>query len=120
MCLMVDANGNGTGAGTHVSMFVYLMRGEYDDRLVWPFRGTITIELINQINNWEHVKYTLCFHDGAGESADRVISRFRASTGWGTGEFISHAKVQAITAITRYIKDKCMKLKVVNVEVHSE
>ena len=43
MCINVNANGSGSGAGTYVSVFVYLMRGEYDSRLVWPFRGYITI-----------------------------------------------------------------------------
>ena len=39
MCLGVDANGDGDGAGTHVSVFVTIMRGEHDDKLTWPFRG---------------------------------------------------------------------------------
>ena len=115
MCLKVFANGNGDGAGTHVSVFVYLMRGEYDDRLVWPFRGDITIEIINQISNREHVDYKLCIGDETDASYHRVISSTRASTGWGVHEFISHAKVEATTPTTRYIKDKCMKLRVVKV-----
>ena len=45
MCLRVDANGNGDGKGTHVSVFVHLMRGEFDDLLKWPFRGEVTIQL---------------------------------------------------------------------------
>ena len=45
MCINVDANGRGTGAGTYVSVYVHLMRGEYDSRLVWPFRGDITIQI---------------------------------------------------------------------------
>ena len=118
MCLYVDANGVGDGAGTHVSVFVYLMRGEYDDRLVWPFRGAITIQLVNQISDWEHHEHTVFFHEGTGESSHRVISRVRASNGWGTHELIRHTKVEAITPTIRYIKDKCMKLRVVNVVVH--
>ena len=38
MCFRVDANGVVDGAGTHVSVFVYLMRGEYDYDLLWPFK----------------------------------------------------------------------------------
>ena len=45
MCLRVDANGNGDGKGTHVSVFVSLMRGEFDDLLKWPFHGKVTIQL---------------------------------------------------------------------------
>ena len=45
MCLRVDANGLCNGKGTHVSVFVYIMRGEFDDRLQWPFHGAVTIQL---------------------------------------------------------------------------
>ena len=45
MCIRVTANGWYSGAGTHVSVAVHRMRGEYDSRLVWPFRGDITIQL---------------------------------------------------------------------------
>ena len=120
MCLEVDSKGCEEGAGTHVSLFVYLMRGEYDDRLVWPFRGDITIQLLNQISDQEHYEDTFCFDDETGSISHRVVSRVRASEGWGEPEFIRHAEVEAITATTRYIKDKCMKLRVVKVVVHSQ
>ena len=45
MCLNVNPNGCGRGEGTHVSVFVCLMRGEFDDDLKWPFRGDVTIQL---------------------------------------------------------------------------
>ena len=54
MCLGVDANGNGAGEGTHVSVYTYLMRGQFDSRLKWPFCGTVTIQLVNQLEDKEH------------------------------------------------------------------
>ena len=48
MRLRVDANGTGSGEGTHVSVFVQLIEGEYDDNLPWPFRGAITFQLVNR------------------------------------------------------------------------
>ena len=54
MCLNVDANGYGDGKDTHVSVFTFLMRGEFDSHLKWPFRGTITIQLVNQLEDKEH------------------------------------------------------------------
>ena len=60
MCIFVDANGRGSGAGTHVSVYVHLMRGEYDSRLVWPFRGDITIQLVNHNNDHDHCEIILC------------------------------------------------------------
>jgi len=41
MCLSVVANGSGDGKGTHVSVFAYLMRGDFDDHLKWPFQGRV-------------------------------------------------------------------------------
>ena len=38
MCLAVYANGVGEGAGTHVSVSLFLLAGEYDSRLSWPLR----------------------------------------------------------------------------------
>jgi TNF receptor-associated factor 4 len=59
MCLKVFANGNGPRKGTHLSVYVRLMRGEFDDQLKWPFRGRITIKLVNQEKNEDHVVKTL-------------------------------------------------------------
>ena len=33
MCLRGDAAGSGDGKGTHLSMFLYLMKGSHDDEL---------------------------------------------------------------------------------------
>jgi len=38
MCLNVCAGGCGLGIGTHVSIYVYLLKGEYNDTLIWPFK----------------------------------------------------------------------------------
>ena len=43
MCLQVLANGHGDGKGTHVSAYIYLLQGEYDSILTWPFEGTLKI-----------------------------------------------------------------------------
>ena len=48
MCLRIDANGWGDGKGTHVSVGVNMMKGEFDSHLKWPFKGEITVELVNQ------------------------------------------------------------------------
>ena len=48
MCLNVNANGWAGGNGTHVGLFVFMMRGDFDSHLMWPFKGEITVELVNQ------------------------------------------------------------------------
>ena len=48
MCVQVYPNGFGKAEGTHVTMSTCIMRGEYDDKLIWPFQGEIVVELLNQ------------------------------------------------------------------------
>ncbi|NXV49534.1 TRAF2 factor, partial [Uria aalge] len=54
VCLRVYLNGDGTGKGTHVSLFFVVMKGDYDALLPWPFRHKVTFMLLDQ-NNREHV-----------------------------------------------------------------
>lgn len=37
MCLRLYLNGDGTGRGTHLSLFFVVMRGRCDALLKWPF-----------------------------------------------------------------------------------
>ncbi|NWR08731.1 TRAF1 factor, partial [Paradoxornis webbianus] len=54
VCLRVYLNGDGTGKGTHLSLFFVVMKGDYDALLPWPFRHKVTFMLLDQ-NNREHV-----------------------------------------------------------------
>ena len=117
MCLMVYANGCQDGAGTHVSVFVNIMRGEHDDKLTWPFRGNITIQLVNQNSDQDHVEYTVKFDDRAAieNVSDRVTEGERFKIGWGTVTFVSHTKLESTKQCL--IKNDCIKLIVTVVRV---
>lgn len=41
-------NGNGTGEGTHLSLYIKLLPGEYDALLKWPFSHTVAFTLFDQ------------------------------------------------------------------------
>ena len=58
MELEVFPNGCGPGHKTHLSVYVRLLRGEYDDNLQWPFKGKVTINLYNHMQK----NYTDSFH----------------------------------------------------------
>ena len=57
VCLRVFAAGNDDGKGTHVSVYLHLMKGPYDDKLKWPMRAKYAINLIDPTNN---TKYHSC------------------------------------------------------------
>ena len=117
MCLRVDSNGCGDGTGTHVSVSVRLMRGEYDSRLVWPFKGDITIELVNHNN--DHLEKIMVFGDAsiAYGISDRVTSGDRATKGRGYFKFISHTDVESSTS--QYIVNNSLTFRITKVKVYS-
>ncbi|XP_032095044.1 TNF receptor-associated factor 1-like [Thamnophis elegans] len=51
LCLKLFLNGDGAGAGTHLSLFLVVMKGEYDFQLKWPFQHKVTFTLLDQVNN---------------------------------------------------------------------
>ena len=119
MCIRVDANDS--DAGTHVSVCVCLMRGEYDSRLVWPFRGDITIQLVNHKNDHNHHERTMPFSDAAVASgvSKRVTSGKRGNA-WGYATFISHTDVESSTRTRRYIINNRLTFRVTKLVVHSD
>ena len=113
MCLSVYADGNGDGKGTHLSVFLYLMKGPHDDKLTWPLRGKFEIRLLNQISDSEHHSWTLFYDDNASEScAGRVIKHDRSTAGRGFHLFVSNKGLHKITPTCRLLKDDCLFFQV--------
>ena len=56
MCIRAYLNGDGTGEGTHLSIFFALMKGEYDPLLQWPFDCQVSLILIDQTHKNHIVK----------------------------------------------------------------
>lgn len=48
LCIRVNLNGVDAAKGTHLSLFIHFMQGEYDDILEWPFSGRIVLTVIDQ------------------------------------------------------------------------
>ena len=113
MCLRVDANGDGAEKGTHVSVYVYLMRGEFDDLLKWPFRGDVTIQLKKNVPS--HYQLMLSFDDNTPN--DRMCKPTKErNLGWGYGQYLSHADLYA----GGYLKDDKLVFCVSDIVVKSK
>ena len=89
MYIQVDANGDGDGKGTHVSVFAFLMKGDNDDFLTWPFTGSVTIELLNQLEDTNHCTESIGQFPADNIASKRVVKGDRQTDGWGT-DLIPH------------------------------
>ena len=113
MCLSAYANGNGDGEGTHVSVYVRLMRGEFDDLLKWPFCGDITIQL--KKNDPPHYQKITNLNDSLSNKNVCKPTKERNS-GWGRSKHISHADLYA----GGYLKDDKLVFCVSDIVVWSK
>ena len=118
MCLAVVANGNGAGKGTHVSVFAYLMRGEFDDYLKWPFRGHVTVAILNQLEDNRHATETIHFTNTTkAQYIGRVTDGERALSGWGYPAFIANTDLTYDPAMNcQYLKYDCLRFQIVQVD----
>ena len=109
LCLQVDANGD----GANVSVFICLMQGEFDDRLKWPFRGDITIQLLNQEGKEGHRTRIISFTDRTPDNiAGKQLAAGERNFGWGRFRFISHNELSP-----KYLKKDCLQFRVSEVKL---
>ena len=105
MCARLYFHGDGMGLGTHLSLFFTVMRGEFDSLLPWPFRQKVTLVLIDQGPERNHVSDAFR-PDPASSSFQRP--RKEMNTASGCPLFVSLATLDGGT----FIKDDCMFVKV--------
>jgi TNF receptor-associated factor 4 len=112
MCINVYANGHRDGNDTHVSVFACLMKGENDNHLPWPFTGTITIELLNQLEDDNHYLEDITFPPDEDVS-QQVVDEEIPIQGWGEQEFIPHSDLGYNAAENyQYLKDDCLYFRI--------
>ena len=92
--LRVDANGIGKGKGTHVSLFVCLMKGEHDQYLQWPFKGEISIQMLNWREDNQHKEKIIHFNDSADIKYRSKVIEGERGLEWGYHEFIRIADLE--------------------------
>ena len=122
MCLAIDGNGCGSGKGTHVGVSVFMMKGEFDSHLKWPFKGEITVELVNQKEGGENYERKPLQHtdsDRRDEVFQKVREGIMAKKGWGTPQFISHSDLYKPEEDKEYLVNDTLIFRITNVEVTS-
>ncbi len=110
--LRVYANGETCGIGTHVSVYVYFMRGEFDNSLKWPFRGVISWQLLNHVNGEDHKTHTLVYDDKAPNVSCNRVTVGERGLGWGAPQFIAHTELKP-----KYLRNDTLFFQIHKVEL---
>lgn len=102
-----------------ISLCVYLMREENDDRLMWRVCGDITIQLINQVGDQDHHEMTIPVSD-----TEIMYSLSRATSGdtvssIGCVSYISRSVIETTAKTRQYRKNDCLKFRVTKAELSS-
>ena len=97
-----------------------MMRGPFDDYLKWPFRGEVTIQIVNQVGDHDHVERIITFNDRTPDHvAGRMTDKDRSIKGWGKSMFFTHDKLQYnAERQTQYLKDNTLHIRVMKVTLH--
>ena len=90
----MDANGFGRGNGTHVSLFVCMMKGENDQYLQWPFKGDISIQMLNWREDNQHKEMIIPFNDSTDIKCGSKVIEGERGVAWGYHEFIRIADLE--------------------------
>ena len=106
--LSIYPNGDGSGKNTHLSLFLIIMKGEYDATLTWPLYKTFTFTVIDQQEN-EHNRENIVepfFSDPKFRNYARPVEK--ENIGRGFAKFVSLEKLQK----RRYIVDDTIFVQV--------
>ena len=118
MCLRVDANGRGDGAGTHVSVHVFFMNAEYVPCMMGELRTSnsfyFTMQLVNHKSEQDpHLKAVQhVLKDTCGNDEGHATS-----LGYGITRFISHNDLESSSDRRQFIVNDCLTLRVAQARI---
>ncbi|XP_015750036.1 PREDICTED: TNF receptor-associated factor 2-like [Acropora digitifera] len=100
MCARIYLNGDGTGRGTHISLFLVVLPGNFDAILRWPFRPWVTFTLMDQ----DHAEDVIGYFQSPFEDPRRAtnIANIGCPTFFSIEELNNHA----------YVRDGTMFIKI--------
>ena len=108
MCLVVFANGDANGKSTHLTLRMMMMKGDFDDQLKWPFRASITVQLLSQVDE-DHYMKSIGSNAFMGAIGSRVTGpqQVFAKTWWGIDQFFPHKNLRP-----KYLKNDSIRIRV--------
>lgn len=83
-----------------------MMRGEYDNILMWPFKGTVKVTLIGTYHNNEE---TVNFNDN--RKLERVTEGTVSENGYGNQQWVLHSSLE------KFLIDDTLHIKISEISV---
>ncbi|KAI5626513.1 TNF receptor-associated factor 5, partial [Silurus asotus] len=104
----VYPDGDGSARGTHLSLYIMVMRGDFDSLLPWPFHQSVTLTLLDQSGSRNHVSCSFT-PDTNTESFCRPTADSNAALGF--SRFISHNDLEGSQNAV-FVRDDTLFIKV--------
>lgn len=108
LCCRLYPNGDGSGKGTHVSLFLVVMRGDYDDVLRWPFQQKVTFMVLDQAQQQKPFRESFV-PDTLSASFHKPKSHMNVASG--SPQFLKHN--QLLASSNPYLKNDTFYIKVI-------
>ena len=113
MYLNICPNGLG-GYDNYVTVGPYLMKGDHDDHLTWPVKGTLTVQLLNQLSDSNHSEPVKFHFDGSSIACQRVMKGTKSYGVW-CNQFMPHERLSYDDhKKCQYLKDDCVFFRICN------
>ncbi|XP_029381511.1 TNF receptor-associated factor 5 [Echeneis naucrates] len=110
MAIKAYLNGDGDGRGTHLSLYVVLMPGDFDALLPWPFRQTVSLSILDQSAAGNH--RSLSFRpDPTSKSFQQPAAESVSNVAVGFSSFIPLSELETPHNAS-YVKDDTLFVKV--------
>ncbi|XP_030053217.1 TNF receptor-associated factor 2 [Microcaecilia unicolor] len=108
LCCRIYPNGDGSGRGSHLSLFLAIVKGDYDDILPWPFRQKVTLMLVDQSGQQKHFRETF-IPDTLSASFHKPKTHMNVASG--SPQFIKHSLL--LGTVSPYLKNNAIYIKVI-------
>ena len=106
--LRIYENGQGEGQRTHVSVKLVACKGPFDSSLRWPAKCTMTLQLLNQHRDQDHVTVTKELEWQRPTEGLEVVTF--------SDKFIAHDDLKwNAEKHTQYLKDDCLHFRIARV-----
>ncbi|XP_029192548.1 TNF receptor-associated factor 4-like [Acropora muricata] len=111
LCASVCLNGDGKGKGTHMSVFISVLKGAFDSLLKWPFDYRVTFYLLDQDEDHlqrKHIKFSIKPNPCPENEPFLGRPKLEKNASFGGAKFAKHEEIDT----RHYVKDDTIFLKI--------